>query len=118
MAFGLPGMMSWGTPPKKSSARDVDETRSAIVWRALFQAAAGIELEVEVLSRGGWTAGHSLVAEHFQRGRVFLGGDAEQHMRDTLHAGPGKRLRGAKDRALIRRRFAATRTSQCHRSGL
>jgi hypothetical protein len=29
-----------------------------------------------VLSKGGWTAGHSLVAEHFQRGRVFLGGDA------------------------------------------
>ncbi|WP_321857401.1 FAD-dependent oxidoreductase [Paraburkholderia tropica] len=44
--------------------------------RALFIAAAGIDLDVEVLSKGGWTAGHSLVAEHFQRGRVFLGGDA------------------------------------------
>ncbi|WP_321968348.1 FAD-dependent oxidoreductase [Burkholderia cepacia] len=44
--------------------------------RALFIAAAGIDLDVEVLSKGGWTAGHSLVAEHFQRGRIFLGGDA------------------------------------------
>lgn len=44
--------------------------------RALFIAAAGVDLDVEVLSKGGWTAGHSLVAEHFQRGRVFLGGDA------------------------------------------
>jgi 2-polyprenyl-6-methoxyphenol hydroxylase-like FAD-dependent oxidoreductase len=44
--------------------------------RALFTAAAGVDLDVEVLSKGGWTAGHSLVAGHFQRGRVFLGGDA------------------------------------------
>ncbi|MDN4574899.1 hypothetical protein DBB29_12680 [Pandoraea cepalis] len=44
--------------------------------RGLFIAAAGMDLDVEVLSKGGWTAGHSLVAEHFQRGRVFLGGDA------------------------------------------
>lgn len=44
--------------------------------RGLFIAAAGMPLDVEILSKGGWTAGHSLVAEHFQRGRVFLGGDA------------------------------------------
>jgi 2-polyprenyl-6-methoxyphenol hydroxylase-like FAD-dependent oxidoreductase len=44
--------------------------------RALFSAAAGVDLDVEILSKGGWTAGHSLVAEHFQRGRIFLGGDA------------------------------------------
>ena len=44
--------------------------------RDLFRAAVGLDLEVEVLSKGSWTAGHSLVAEHFQRGRVFLGGDA------------------------------------------
>jgi hypothetical protein len=42
----------------------------------LFTAAVGIDLDVEVLSKGGWTAGHSLVAEHFQRGRILLGGDA------------------------------------------
>ncbi|WP_152530731.1 FAD-dependent oxidoreductase [Paraburkholderia dilworthii] len=45
--------------------------------RAMFTSAVGIDdLDVEVLSKGGWTAGHSLVAEHFQRGRIFLGGDA------------------------------------------
>jgi 2-polyprenyl-6-methoxyphenol hydroxylase-like FAD-dependent oxidoreductase len=44
--------------------------------RELFAAATGIDLDVEILSKGGWTAGHSLVAEHFQRGRVLLGGDA------------------------------------------
>jgi 2-polyprenyl-6-methoxyphenol hydroxylase-like FAD-dependent oxidoreductase len=44
--------------------------------RAMFQAACGIPVPVEILSRGTWTAGHSLVADHFQRGRVFIGGDA------------------------------------------
>jgi 2-polyprenyl-6-methoxyphenol hydroxylase-like FAD-dependent oxidoreductase len=44
--------------------------------RAMFQAAAGAEIPVEVLSRGGWTAGHCLVAERFQKGRIFIGGDA------------------------------------------
>ncbi len=44
--------------------------------RALFQAAVGLELPVEILSRGTWTAGHCLVAERFAAGRVFLGGDA------------------------------------------
>lgn len=44
--------------------------------RAMFQAAAGAEVPVTVLSRGGWTAGHCLVAEHFRKGRIFIGGDA------------------------------------------
>jgi 2-polyprenyl-6-methoxyphenol hydroxylase-like FAD-dependent oxidoreductase len=44
--------------------------------RALFHAAVGAEPPVEVLSRGTWTAGHCLVAEAFQQGRIFLGGDA------------------------------------------
>jgi 2-polyprenyl-6-methoxyphenol hydroxylase-like FAD-dependent oxidoreductase len=52
---------------------DITETDA----QALFKTAAGVDdLEVEVLSKGGWTAGHSLIAEHFQRGRIFLGGDA------------------------------------------
>lgn len=42
----------------------------------MFQAAAGAEIPAEILSRGTWTAGHALVAEHFQKGRVLLGGDA------------------------------------------
>ncbi|WP_438391854.1 FAD-dependent oxidoreductase [Caballeronia sp. DA-9] len=57
-------------------AHEKEETITDADARALFIAAAGIDLDVEVLSKGGWTAGHSLVAEHFQRGRIFLGGDA------------------------------------------
>jgi 2-polyprenyl-6-methoxyphenol hydroxylase-like FAD-dependent oxidoreductase len=43
---------------------------------AMVQATIGLPLEVQVLGRDTWTAGHSLVAEHFGRGRVFIGGDA------------------------------------------
>jgi 2-polyprenyl-6-methoxyphenol hydroxylase-like FAD-dependent oxidoreductase len=42
----------------------------------LFHAAAGARIDATVLSSDTWTAGHALVAERFQRGRVFLGGDA------------------------------------------
>jgi 2-polyprenyl-6-methoxyphenol hydroxylase-like FAD-dependent oxidoreductase len=44
--------------------------------RRIFSEAMGCELPIEVLSMLTWTAGHALVAEHFQKGRVFLGGDA------------------------------------------
>lgn len=44
--------------------------------RRMFQAAAGAPVNVEILSRGSWTAGHSLVSNRFHSGRVFLGGDA------------------------------------------
>jgi len=44
--------------------------------RRVFAQALGAEIPIEVLSVGTWTAGHSLVAQSFQRGRVFLGGDA------------------------------------------
>ena len=44
--------------------------------RHMFQAAVGAPIELEILSRGTWTAGHALVADRFQRGRVLLGGDA------------------------------------------
>ncbi len=43
---------------------------------AMVQQAIGAPLEVQVLARDTWTAGHSLVAERFERGRVFIGGDA------------------------------------------
>lgn len=43
---------------------------------AMFHAAVGSAVEAEILSRGTWTAGHALVAERFQQGRIFLGGDA------------------------------------------
>jgi 2-polyprenyl-6-methoxyphenol hydroxylase-like FAD-dependent oxidoreductase len=43
---------------------------------AMVQATIGLPLEVQVLGRDMWTAGHSLVADRFQRSRVFIGGDA------------------------------------------
>jgi 2-polyprenyl-6-methoxyphenol hydroxylase-like FAD-dependent oxidoreductase len=43
---------------------------------AMFHAAVGAPVDLEILSRGTWTAGFALVAERFQRGRVFIGGDA------------------------------------------
>ena len=44
--------------------------------KAMFRAAVGAPVEVEILSRGPWIAGHSLVAERLSEGRVFIGGDA------------------------------------------
>jgi 2-polyprenyl-6-methoxyphenol hydroxylase-like FAD-dependent oxidoreductase len=43
---------------------------------AMFEAAVGVPIKAEALSIGLWTAGHALVAEQFQRGRILLGGDA------------------------------------------
>lgn len=42
----------------------------------MFRAAVGAPIEAEILSRGSWIAGRALVAERFQQGRIFLGGDA------------------------------------------
>jgi len=54
-----------------------DESRiSDADARAMFEAATGRRMDVEILARDAWTAGHALVAEGFQQGRVFLGGDA------------------------------------------
>lgn len=44
--------------------------------RRLFAQASGLDIPIDILSMATWTAGHALVAEHFQRGRIFLGGDA------------------------------------------
>ena len=44
--------------------------------RRLFAQAFGQDIDIEILSMATWLAGHALVAESFQRGRVFLGGDA------------------------------------------
>src|SRR5438094_6284305 len=50
----------------------IDERAAA----AMVQQAIGAPLEVEVLARDTWTAGHALVAERYAEGRVFIGGDA------------------------------------------
>lgn len=44
--------------------------------RRMFQMAVGKPVNVDILSHGAWTAGHALVADHMQKGRVFIGGDA------------------------------------------
>jgi 2-polyprenyl-6-methoxyphenol hydroxylase-like FAD-dependent oxidoreductase len=44
--------------------------------RRIFAELVGQNIPVEVLSTGTWMAGHSLVANRFQKGRVFIGGDA------------------------------------------
>lgn len=44
--------------------------------KVLFQQACGAEVDCEILSHMGWTAGHALVADRFRSGRVFIGGDA------------------------------------------
>jgi 2-polyprenyl-6-methoxyphenol hydroxylase-like FAD-dependent oxidoreductase len=43
---------------------------------SMVQQTVGLPLRVEVIARAPWTAGHSLVAENFSRGRIFMGGDA------------------------------------------
>lgn len=57
-------------PGEDENAITVNEARAA------FQRACGAPIECEVLSFLTWTAGHALVANGMQRGRVFLGGDA------------------------------------------
>ncbi len=54
---------------------DTDSWTAADAQRIVDEA-MGVHLAIEVLSVGTWTAGHSLVAQSFQRGRVFIGGDA------------------------------------------
>jgi 2-polyprenyl-6-methoxyphenol hydroxylase-like FAD-dependent oxidoreductase len=59
----------------------VHEGEDADAWteadaRRVYAEALGREIPIEVLSFGTWTAGHSLVAQSFQSGRVFIAGDA------------------------------------------
>ncbi len=59
----------------------IHEGEDADAWtaddaRRIFAEALGREIPIEVLSVLTWTAGHALVAEQFQRGRVFIAGDA------------------------------------------
>ncbi len=54
------------------SEEDISDARAL----EMFQSVVGYPVEAEILSRGSWTAGFALVAEKFQAGRIFLGGDA------------------------------------------
>ena len=44
--------------------------------KAMFEQGVGAPVDVEILSCCTWIAGRTLVAERFQKGHVFLGGDA------------------------------------------
>ncbi len=57
--------------PHEDEAQVTDASAAAMVQQAI-----GAPLAVEVLARDSWTAGHSLVADRFGAGRVFIGGDA------------------------------------------
>ena len=57
--------------PHEDEAAVTDAAAAAKVQQAI-----GAPLAVEVLARDAWTAGHSLVAERFGAGKVFIGGDA------------------------------------------
>jgi hypothetical protein len=57
--------------PHEDEAAVTDAAAAAMVQQAI-----GAPLAVEVLARDSWTAGHSLVADSFGAGRVFIGGDA------------------------------------------
>jgi 2-polyprenyl-6-methoxyphenol hydroxylase-like FAD-dependent oxidoreductase len=54
------------------SVEQIDDTQA----KAMFQRALAAPLDIEIIARSSWTAGYTLVAEQFQRGRVLLGGDA------------------------------------------
>ncbi|HEY3918130.1 MAG TPA: FAD-dependent oxidoreductase [Stellaceae bacterium] len=43
---------------------------------ARFRTMVGAEIPVEIINRKSWHAGYSLVAQAYQRGRVFMAGDA------------------------------------------
>ena len=44
--------------------------------KAVIAAMIGADVDFEIISGGPWTGGLALVAEHYQRGRAFLAGDA------------------------------------------
>ncbi len=55
---------------------DRDAPLEAVEPAGLLRAAAGVDLDVEVLSVREWVAGHALVADRYRDERVFLAGDS------------------------------------------
>src|ERR1051325_5696502 len=99
--------------PHEDEERVSDESAAGMVRQAI-----GAPLAVEVLARDTWTAGHSLVAERFGAGRVFIGGDAAH-----LFTPPGglghNTAAGAPPARKLRRRAPPARAPQHHvRKGL
>ena len=57
---------------KNEENTDISEEQA----RQMFAECMGNEVNFEILSRSSWTAGFALVAEQFQKGRLFIAGDA------------------------------------------
>ena len=58
-------------PPGQQAEQITDARSQGDVPEAL-----AAPLDIEIIARSAWNAGYTLVAEKFQRGRIFLGGDA------------------------------------------
>src|SRR6185312_14841400 len=58
--------------PRDKDESDISEAESI----ARFRTMVGAEIPVEIINRKSWHAGYSLVAQAYQRGRVFMAGDA------------------------------------------
>jgi 2-polyprenyl-6-methoxyphenol hydroxylase-like FAD-dependent oxidoreductase len=58
--------------PRDKEEGDISEAESV----ARFRTMVGAEIPVEIINRKSWHAGYSLVAQAYQRGRVFMAGDA------------------------------------------
>jgi len=58
--------------PKGKEESDFSHAESAARCRAMI----GAEVPLEIINRNSWHAGYSLVAQSYQRGRVFMAGDA------------------------------------------
>ncbi len=57
------------------AGEDADQWTEADAHR-VFAQAVGTDIPIEIISMGTWLAGHALVAEQFQQGRVMIAGDA------------------------------------------
>jgi 2-polyprenyl-6-methoxyphenol hydroxylase-like FAD-dependent oxidoreductase len=60
------------TQLRPGETEDITDTEA----NAMFERALAAPLKIEIIARSAWNAGYTLVAEKFQRGRIFLGGDA------------------------------------------
>jgi 2-polyprenyl-6-methoxyphenol hydroxylase-like FAD-dependent oxidoreductase len=60
------------TQLKPGESEQISDTEA----KAMFERAYAAPLDIEIIARSAWNAGYTLVAEKFQRGRVFIGGDA------------------------------------------
>jgi 2-polyprenyl-6-methoxyphenol hydroxylase-like FAD-dependent oxidoreductase len=58
--------------PRDKEESDISPAESTARFRTML----GAEIPVEIINRKSWHAGYSLVAQAYQRGRVFMAGDA------------------------------------------